>query len=115
MQDKKRTGIIILIASLLLIVIFMYAWTVFQQTRQQTWDSGIYQLEIISNEIEEMMADAENLTLELAVPAGEMLNDRAALESFIYEQREKLINSGTGIFNVYVAGEDWMIIPGLMG
>lgn len=112
MKDKKRTGIIILIASLLLIVIFMYAWTVFQQTRQQTWDSGIYQLEIISNEIEEMMADAENLTLELAVPAGEMLNDRAALESFIYEQREKLINSGTGIFNVYVAGEDWMIIPG---
>ncbi len=112
MKDKKRTGIIILIASLLLVVIFMYALMVFRQARRQTWDSGIYQLEIISNELEEMISEAENLTLELAVPAAELLDDRASLEEFIYEQRENLISSGTGIFNVYVAGEDWMIIPG---
>ncbi len=112
MKDKKRTGIVILVASLLLAVIFMYAWMVFQQARRQTWDLGISQLELISNELEEMMTDAENLTLELALSAGELMDDREALEEFIYEERDRLIHTDNGIFNVYVAGEDFMIIPG---
>lgn len=44
MKNGKNAGVIILVASLLLAVTFMDTWMVFRQTRQQTKDSGIYQL-----------------------------------------------------------------------
>lgn len=43
----------------------------FRQTRQLTKESGIYQLENISGELENTINDAENLTMELALAARE--------------------------------------------
>ncbi|MBQ7583826.1 MAG: response regulator [Lachnospiraceae bacterium] len=110
--NKKRIGIIILVAALLFAVIFMDTLMVFRQARQQTWDAGVYQLEIISKEMEAMINDAENLTLEQAVSIQEYLDDRVALKDYLYEQRDSLLEGGTGAFNIYVAGKDWVIIPG---
>ena len=69
MKNGKNAGVIILVASLLLAVTFMDTWMVFRQTRQQTKDSGIYQLETISGELESTINEAENLTMELAIAA----------------------------------------------
>ncbi len=110
--NKKRVGIIILVASLLFAVIFMDTLMVFRQTRQQTWDAGVYQLEIISKEMEAMISDAENLTMEYAISVQEYLDDRAALKDYLYEERDNLVAGETGAFNIYVAGSDWVIIPG---
>ena len=82
MKKGKNAGVIILVASLLLAVTFTDTWMVFRQTRQQTKDSGIYQLESISGELESTINDAENLTMELAIAAREYINDKAALEKF---------------------------------
>ena len=60
-RNKKGLGLIILVASLLFAVIFMNTVMVFRQTRQQIWNAGIYQLEIISKEVEDMISKDERL------------------------------------------------------
>ena len=82
---------------------------VFRQTRQQTKDSGIYQLESISGELESTINDAENLTMELAIAAREYINDKASLEKFIYDKKAELLNGGTGAFNLFIVGKDLVI------
>lgn len=111
MKNGKNTGVIILVASLLLSVTFMDIWMVFEQTRQQTKDSGIYQLESISGELESTINDAENLTMELAIASREYIGDKEALEAFIYNKKDELLEGENGAFNVFIAGTDWAIIP----
>ncbi|MDD6798133.1 MAG: cache domain-containing protein, partial [Clostridia bacterium] len=111
MKKGKNAGVIILVASLLLAVTFTDTWMVFRQTRQQTKDSGIYQLESISGELESTINDAENLTMELAIAAREYINDKASLEKFIYDKKAELLNGGTGAFNLFIVGKDLVIIP----
>ncbi len=111
MQSRKNTGVIILVAALLLAVMFMDIWMVFKQTRQQTRDSGIYQLESISGELEGTIGAAKNLTGEIAIAAREYINNEAALEQFIYGKKSEILSMGIGAFNVYMAGTGWDIIP----
>ena len=111
-RNKKGLGFIILVASLLFAVIFMNTVMVFRQTRQQIWNAGIYQLEIISKEVENMIDNGERLTMELAISAGQYLDDRKELKDFLYKERDLLLEGDTGAFNVYIAGNDWAIIPG---
>ena len=111
MKNGKNAGVIILVASLLLAVTFMDTWMVFRQTRQQTKDSGIYQLETISGELESTINDAENLTMELAIAAREYLDDKDALQSFIYSKKNELLKSRTGAFNLFIVGSGLVIIP----
>ncbi|MGN0141810.1 MAG: hypothetical protein ACI4AD_06245 [Roseburia sp.] len=111
MKNGKTTGVIILVASLLLAVTFMDIWMVFQQTRQQTKDSGSYQLETISGELESTINDAENLTMELAIASREYIDDKDTLEKFIYGKKAELLDGENGAFNVFIAGTDWAIIP----
>ena len=111
-RNKKGLGLIILVASLLFAVIFMNTVMVFRQTRQQIWNAGIYQLEIISKEVEDMISKDERLTMELAISAGQYLDDREALKDYLYEERDLLVEGDTGAFNAYIAGSDWAIIPG---
>ena len=91
MKRSRRVGIIILIALILVAVTFMEAWIVFRQTRQQTKDSGIYQLTAVSGKLESMLSSAGNLTLELAVEAQEYTHDYDLMKKFIYERRSELI------------------------
>ena len=102
---------IILIASLLLAVTFMDTWMIFRQTRQQTWDSGIYQLETISKKLESTINAAKNQTMETAIEAREYTHDKKALEDFILKKKEELLSNESGAFNVYIAGRDYVFIP----
>ena len=111
MRRKISSGFIIVIVVLLLVVLVMDIVMMFGQIRQQTKDAGVAQLENISRELEESINDAECLTMELAIEAREYLDDRDALEKFLYNKKEEIIEGNTGAFNVYIAGSDWWIIP----
>ena len=113
MKKGRRAGIIITIALLLLAVTFMNTWLVFRMTSQQTKDSGSYRLENISSELQNMISRAESLTLKLGMLAEEHLGDTKALTDFIYGQIDILTKEDRGVFNVYMAGSDWKILPGL--
>lgn len=111
MKSGKNAGVIILVASLLLAVTFMNTGMVFRQTTQQTKDSGIYQLETISGELESTINDAEKLTMELAIASREYLDNKDALETFIYGKKTELLDGETGAFNVFIANSNLVIIP----
>ena len=111
MKHKRNTGVIILVASLLFVVIFMDLWMVFSQTRQQTKESGSYQLGMISGELEATVKNAENLTMEIAIAAREYTDSNEALTRFIKKKKQEIIAGETGAFNVFIAGKDFAIIP----
>lgn len=111
MKHKKHTSAIILIASLLLTVILMDSWMIFNQTRMQTRNAGIYQMETIRGELGETISNAENLTMELAIEAREYIDDKEVLKKFLYKKKEENLGDN-GLFNIYAAGHDWAIIPG---
>lgn len=113
-KRNRRTGVIIVIAILLIALTFMDTLLVFQMTSRQTRDAGEYQLESISGELENTINEAKNLTMQLAITAQTYLDDREALSSYIYRQRKELAESENGCFNVYVAGSGWEIIPDLV-
>ncbi|MBO4346805.1 MAG: response regulator [Lachnospiraceae bacterium] len=111
MKKHHNRGIIILIAILLLTVTIANTIIVFRQTHQQTRESGIYQLESITGKLESTIFEAENLTMEIALSAEEYLDDKEQLEKFIYEKKAETIKENKGVFNVYIAGVGWDIIP----
>ena len=111
MRRRINTTAILAIAMLLLVVLMMDISQMFRQLQQQAKDAGVSQLENISRELEHSISDAESLTMEIAIESREVLNDRNALERYLYRKKEEIINSNTGAFNVYVAGSDWWIIP----
>ena len=111
MNKQKQTPVIIFITVLLFAVTFMDTWIVFRQTRKQTLDSGIYQLEKISGELMGTIGSAQNLTMQLALMAGDHTKDTASLDEFIREKKAELIKQDTGVFNVYAAGEGFTLIP----
>ena len=111
MKHKRNTGVIILVASLLFVVIFMDLWMVFSQTRQQTKESGSYQLGMISGELEATVKNAENLTMEIAIAAREYTGSHEELARFIKKKKKEVVEGETGAFNVFIAGKDFAIIP----
>nr|MCR5452621.1 histidine kinase [Lachnospiraceae bacterium] len=111
MKKKKSLSVVIVIASLLLAIMLMDTWILFTQTHTQTKQLGVYQLESTGGKLESTINDAENLTMELAIKAGEHLDDFASLKDFIYSQKKEIISGETGAFNVYIAGSDFSIIP----
>ena len=110
-RNRKNSGVIIIVATLLLVISIMDIVMVFRNTRQQTKDSGIYQLETISGELESTINDAENLTMELAIASREYLGNKEQLGNFIYTKKAELLSDDNGVFNVFISGKDWDIIP----
>ena len=113
MKKGKKTGIIILIAAMLMIITVMDTWLVFRMTARQTRESGSYQLENISREFENTISNAEKLTMSLGIMAEQYIGDEQAMSDFIYDQIDKLVAQDIGVFNVYIVGSDWKILPGL--
>lgn len=111
MKTGKSTGVIILVASLLLAVTLMDTWMVFGQTRKQTRQTGMYQLETISGKLESTINDAEKLTMETAIASQSLTDDKEKLANFIYSKKAEVLALNMGAFNVYAAGSDWSIIP----
>lgn len=111
MKSRRHIPVIILVATLLLIITSTNTWMVYKQTRQRTTESGIYRLELIGGELESTISNAEKQTMELAMSAREYLDDKQALESYIYEQKAELLAGSSGAFNLYMAGSDFSIFP----
>lgn len=111
MKSRRHIPVIIFVSLMLLIVTSMNTWMVFRQTRQQTRDTGIYQLEMISGELERTISQAGDLTMELAMAAREYLDDEQALEAFMYERKAELVAGSSGAFNMYIAGTGFSVFP----
>lgn len=110
MKDKKNY-VIIIAAILLIAVTVADALLVFRRTSVQAMETGKYQLEIIGGELESTLNEARSLTLQQAILAESLIDDKAALESFIYTKNEELAAGNAGFYNMYIAGTGWDIIP----
>ncbi len=113
-MKKKTTGVIIFITVMLMLVMVMNTWMVFRMMSEQTRESGMYQIETISAELERTINEAKSLALQLGIQAQQIQNDMRALNRFIYDQRDVQNEQDNGCFNVYIAGKDWDILPGLV-
>ena len=111
-MKSKKNYVIVLAAVLLVAVTFADIFLVFRRTSKQAEETGKYQLELISGELESTINEARTLTLQQAVLAQGCLDDRAALEDFIYTKTDELAHGTTGFYNMYIAGTGWDIIPG---
>ncbi|MCR5324370.1 MAG: response regulator [Lachnospiraceae bacterium] len=111
-KNRKNAGTVIAVAVMLIVITILNTIMVFRMTFEQTRDSGIYRLTAVSGELKSMINDAEKYTMELALKAREYVNDRDALETFIFNERDEIDKGGTGCFNLYIAGSGWDIIPG---
>ena len=107
----KGIGGSIVIAVLLIAITLTNSLMIFRMTATQTKNAGIYQLSVISGQMESAMNDAKNNVMRLAIQAQLCLNDREKLTRMIYERKKYYRNSEPGFLNVYIAGEDWDIVP----
>ncbi|MCR5503921.1 MAG: response regulator [Lachnospiraceae bacterium] len=110
-MEKTVAGWIILIAALLMAVTFMDLGIVFRMMSKQTKDAGTYQLSAIAGELEGTINQAEILTQRLAMAAQEFTDDREALAAYMQEAMDQQLQGENGIFNVYIAGTGWYIVP----
>ena len=111
-MKNKKNYVIVLAAVLLVAVTFADIFLVFRRTSKQAEETGKYQLELIGGELERTINEARTLTLQQALLAEGCLNDRTALEEFIYTKTDELARGTTGFYNMYIAGTGWDIIPG---
>ena len=106
-RKSKSTLIVLSIAAALSAVLLLNMWQVFYLTSNLTLSSGRYHLESISGELESTISDAEQLAMRLGIEAGELLEDREALETFIFTRKAEILARDAGCFNVYIAGDGW--------
>lgn len=111
MSRRVSIGAIIAIAVLLLVVLLMDVSLIFGSLQQQARDAGVSQLQSISRELDNSIADAERLTMEIAIESRDVLDSKDALKAFLYSKKAEIAKGGSGAFNVYAAGDDWWIIP----
>ncbi|MBQ9412619.1 MAG: response regulator [Oscillospiraceae bacterium] len=112
-MGRKNKSIlpVLIIAAALIFVLLLDIWQVFRLTSNLTRSIGQYHLESISGELEATISDAQQLTMQLAIAAGPVLDDRGQTETFIYAQKADILARGIGCFNVYIAGPGWAVIP----
>ena len=113
MKKRKSLSIVILVASLLLAITLLDTWILYTQNSRQTRQSGAYQLESVSGKLESTISEAKELTMSLAIKAREYLDDKKALERFIYAEKDEILSKDIGAFNVYIAGDGFSVLPGL--
>ena len=113
MNKRKNYILIAVIAAMLAAVIFIEIQIFFRMTSEQTKESGKYQLESISGELESTINDAKNFTMQLAVAVQPYLEDMDELTVFLYDKIDKLADDDSGAYNIYMAGTEWSILPGL--
>ena len=113
MNKRKNYALIAVIIALLAAVVFIEIQIVFRMTSEQTMEAGKYQLESISGELEGTISRAKDFTMQLAVAAQPYLDDKNELEAFVYERITMLADDDSGAYNIYMAGKEWSILPGL--
>ena len=113
MKKSGNFAVITIIAVMLIAVIAMELTLVFRMTSEQTKESGRYCLESISGELENTINEAENFTMRLAVSLQPYIDDKEKLSGLIYDKVASLDKDTNSAFNIYIAGKDWSILPGL--
>lgn len=112
-KSRKVTIIAALIAVVMIVMTILDMLIIFSITSQQTRLSGLYKLKSISGELESTINEAEMLTMELALEAYPLVDDKGSLKFFIYNKKEELCGKTGSLINVYAAGTGWDILPGL--
>jgi diguanylate cyclase (GGDEF)-like protein len=111
MRRRISNIINIVIATLLLVLFLMNMYQMFTQLQEQAKEAGVSQLQSVSYELERTISEASSLTMEIAIKAREVLDDRNELIDYLIKQKAEIIKTDTGAFNVYAAGSDWFFIP----
>ncbi|WP_022759928.1 response regulator [Butyrivibrio sp. AD3002] len=113
-KSKSTAGIIIIVLIALIFVTLINTFLVFNMTAEETRNSGAYQLESIVAELDKGIITAKNHASEIAIEVLPILNDKDALETYIYTKKDAIFKDSDGVgFNVYIAGKDYEIIPDL--
>ena len=111
MRRRISNIINIVIATLLLVLFLMNMYQMFTQLQEQAKEAGVSELQSVSYELERTISEASSLTMEIAIKAREVLDDRDELIDYLIKQKAEIIKTDTGAFNVYAAGSDWFFIP----
>ena len=108
-----------IIAGITLLFLFIIALNVrliFNMMSNQTEEIGQMQLESIRSELQTMLNDAENTTLRFALEAEQMMAaniPRYQMAAYFgKQQKEQNAVFKGACMDVYIAGQDWAIIPG---
>ncbi|MBQ7704858.1 MAG: hypothetical protein IJT73_05470, partial [Selenomonadaceae bacterium] len=119
--DILKTGrrsdfvIIIVITIIFLSIIALNVRLIFQMTSNQTEEIGRMQLETIRADLQGAIANAEGVTMRMAIESEKMLSSGASLaeiENFFYQQKAEQYAITKGVcFNVYITTKTWTIIP----
>ena len=113
--NKSDFAIITAITIIFLFVIGMNVKLIYQMTSNQAEEIGQTQLEVIKNDFQKIIYQAEGLTTKLAMETEQLLvvnTPLNELETFFHKRKREQKNSTSGVcFNTYVANKQFSIIP----
>jgi len=115
-QGRKSDFMIItVITAIFLLVIAMNMRLIFKITSNQAEEIGQSQLETIRSDFQGSLQTAESTTIKLALETEQLLKSNATfeeVENFFYKSKREQLRLTDGVcFNVYMANENWVIIP----
>lgn len=117
LKKGKRSDFMIIatITVIFLLMIAMNMRLIFQMTSNQAEEIGQSQLEIIRSDFQGSLRTAESTTIKLAMETEQLLKANTPfkeVENFFYNSKREQIRLTNGVcFNVYMADENWTIVP----
>lgn len=113
-DDRFRCGAIVAVAVIFLMVILMNVTMILNMTHEQTESLGCIQLDVIKSDLQETISAAEADLRTIALRAEQLLAadpTRESTGSYIASEKESRLSNGS-FMNLYIAGNEWHIIPG---
>ena len=115
-QGKKSDFVMITAITLIfLLMIAMNVRLMFEMISNQAEEIGQSQLETIRSDFQGNLQTAENTTIKLAMETEQLLKSNAQFEEvekfFVASKREQIRLTDGVCFNVYMANENWTIVP----
>ena len=117
LKQGKRSDFV-MITAITLIFLLMIAMNVrlmFEMISNQAEKIGQSQLETIRSDFQGNLQTAENTTIKLAMETEQLLKSNAQFEEvekfFVASKREQIRLTDGVCFNVYMANENWTIVP----
>ena len=113
MSRRFRRSAIVALALTFLAVIVTNISLIMSQANTQIEKTGEIRLEVIRNDLEDTISEAENNVLRVAMGAEKLLDPASPRESvgpFVEAEREAFL-SNESFMNLYIAGRDWNYIP----
>lgn len=117
LKSGKRMdfAIIIAITVIFLVVIALNVRLIFQMATNQTEEIGQTQLDVIRSDFQGALQETEGTTLRVAMEAEQLLksgaNQNDIKNFFVRKKAEQKTATGGVCFNVYIANENFSVIP----